>query len=260
MSLLQRKSIELSLKVWTFAISCGICAGAVFGSPSGLGSVECPNEEFSIAVVGDSLADGLWGSTYRAFSNCSSVNVYRITEVSDGLTRTPPLEWRARLDEAADSFNLVIVQLGANDIRNIREGSQRFVFGSPEWFDTYGSRAQILWDELNKLSQTVIWVGLPIVGSDTLQSQYSQVTEVQQAIVLANGGIFYDIRELTMFDSEGFVMNALWDGELVQMRAPDRIHFTEAGYDAVSSVLTQHLINASREADKDAILNSVELQ
>ena len=161
---------------------------------------------------------------------------------------------------AADSFNLVIVQLGANDIRNIREGSQRFVFCSPEWFDTYGSRAQILWDELNKLSQTVIWVGLPIVGSDTLQTQYSQVTEVQQAIVLANGGIFYDIRELTMFGSEAFVMNALWDGELVQMRAPDRIHFTEAGYDAVSSVLTQHLINASREADKDAILNSVELQ
>ena len=58
----------------------------------------CPTSPMRLVVLGDSLADGLWASFQRTFVQCDTLEVLRLTAVSDGLAKSSGEEWIARYE------------------------------------------------------------------------------------------------------------------------------------------------------------------
>ncbi|MCL4186612.1 MAG: DUF459 domain-containing protein [Rhodobacteraceae bacterium] len=229
------------------AVAVALALGAGAGAAADrLDRLACPDRPVRLVVVGDSLADGLWGALARAFLRCAAVEVLRLTAVSDGLARSAPDDWLARYTTtpASGEADIVVVQIGANDITSIRQGSRRAVFDTPEWDTLYEARARALAEGLAARAAQVLWLGLPVVGAERLEPAYRAVTALQAAGAGPAVARFLDIHALTGFGSGGFTMNAEVDGSLRQLRAADQVHFTEAGYDAVAGALGPDLARA----------------
>ena len=80
-----------------FAAALLLLVPGFASAQSTLSEMDCPAEPVRIAVLGDSLADGLWGSFYRAFAQCGSVDVLRRSTVSDGLAGSDAEDWLSRV-------------------------------------------------------------------------------------------------------------------------------------------------------------------
>jgi len=228
----------------------------------------CPEQPIRVAVLGDSLADGVWGSLYRSYIGCETVTVLRLTTVSDGLARTSPDDWLTRLSAATGATGraeVVIVQIGANDLVAIRDGTSRAVWGAPGWGALYQARARQLTERLASGADQVFWLGLPVVGTEKLETAYTQISMLQaEAVAEAAAGSaraeFFDIHTITMFGADGFTQNAEVNGELRQVRAGDQVHFTEAGYDLVRGVVQPGLEGVMKARDATAAIKSLALQ
>lgn len=255
-------------KICSIAVAFSIVIALPFSAGAALPGRYCPTQSATIAVVGDSLADGLWASLYRSLMECKTVSILRVTYVSDGLTKTSPDEWKDRLDEAlgeTPSVDLVLVQVGANDIQPIRDGSSRAVFGDAAWDSAYAGRSSALALELADSAGQVIWLGLPVVGDEDLETDYRRVNALQQEGVAtatdAGGAVsFVDIHDATMFGSGAFTQNAEVDGGLRQLRAGDRIHFTALGYDLVLGMVWPDVEAVLKSKYRNASLDAIALQ
>ncbi|WP_220750659.1 DUF459 domain-containing protein [Jannaschia pagri] len=229
-------------------------------------NIPCPASPTRLVVLGDSLADGLWGSLYRVFARCEDMEVIRLTQVSDGLTKSSPDIWLSRYEQATPtqsnttSTDIVIVQVGANDITFIREGSRRTAFGTPEWTDAYATRAKSLASGLTDRATAVIWFGLPIVGASRLEPSYREISELIETAVSKTDAQYMDIHEHTSFGTGQFTMSGVIDGRRQQMRATDQIHFTTAGYDHVLQTIFNDLGRLLTRQDRGVTLENVDLQ
>ncbi|MDR9394916.1 MAG: GDSL-type esterase/lipase family protein [Roseovarius sp.] len=223
-----------------------------------LNDLECPAAPVTIAVIGDSLADGIWGAFYRAFATCADVRVMRLTEVSDGLAKSPAKDWLDRLETAAP--DLTVVTVGANDLTNIRKDRSRLVHGTADWKSEYAARARALAAGLKARSEAVVWMGLPIVGKQEYEASYRQLTELQSAAARQAGVRFVDTHEPTTFGQGQFVMSTRIDGTVRQVRHSDQVHFTELGYDMVAALMQATVSTIFTTASRDADLGAVALQ
>lgn len=225
----------------------------------------CPKEPTRFVVLGDSLADGIWASLFRTYARCDSVETLRLTEVSDGLAKTDAKEWLARYAKAVTKLDtresdVVIIQIGANDITTIREGRARESFGTDAWNMMYSGRADELTRRLKEQVAQVFWLGLPIVGNSRLEGPYQAIASLQKAAVTEVGGVFIDIHEHTMFGTGDFAQNGTYEGRLQQLRASDKVHFTKSGYDLVAETILDDLAKLTLERDRRVALKDVQLQ
>lgn len=223
-----------------------------------LGDIGCPKGKVTIAVLGDSLADGYWGSFYRAFQGCDGVDVLRATAVSDGLARSDPDSWLARLNGAEP--DLVVVSIGANDLVNIRADRSRFIHGEPDWEAEYQARVKDLGQDLKSVAGSVAWVGLPIVGRQDYENAYRRISHLQSIGAEAAGIRFVDAHEPTTFGQGTFVMSAEVDGTMTQLRHSDLVHFTEAGYDLVAGLIHGEVSRTFERASREKAIGGFALQ
>ncbi|MEO1797106.1 MAG: GDSL-type esterase/lipase family protein [Pseudomonadota bacterium] len=231
-----------------------------------IANIPCPVSQTRLVVLGDSLADGLWGSLYRVFARCPEMEVIRLTQVSDGLTKSAPETWLARYEQATPSqantptTDIVIVQIGANDITFIREGATRASFGTPEWTTAYSTRATSLAAGLADRATAVIWFGLPIVGASRLEPSYREISALLEASLSNTKASYQDIHDATTYGTGQFAMSGVIDGRRQQMRATDQIHFTTAGYDHVLGTIFNDLGRLLTRQDRQVTLENVDLQ
>lgn len=225
----------------------------------------CPKQPTRIVVLGDSLADGLWGSLFRSYARCDAVETLRLTVVSDGLAKTSNADWLAKYNRAATKLktresDIVIVQIGANDITTIRDGRSRESYGTEAWQKQYSDRVSKLTNGLRSNAAKVYWFGLPIVGKSNLEGPYQNISALQKAAVGRAGGVFIDIHKLTQFGTGGFSQNGTYRGKRQALRAGDKVHFTKSGYDFVAQAVMDRLAKFTLERDRRAALQDVQLQ
>lgn len=228
---------------------------AAQGTLSGIG---CPEAEVTVAVLGDSLADGIWGAFWRSFSKCGSVDVIRATTVSDGLAHSGPESWLARL--GGKRPDLTVLSIGANDLVNMRAGRTRLIYGEAEWRAEYGRRARDLAAALDTVSGSVVWLGLPVVGQRDLEQNYRTVSALQERAAAAVGVPFFDTHEATTFGQGQFVMSAPIGGAMRQLRHGDQVHFTEIGYDLVAGLTRPVVARVFATAGRTETMRSLVLQ
>ena len=225
----------------------------------------CPTSPMRLVVLGDSLADGLWASFQRTFVQCDTLEVLRLTAVSDGLAKSSGADWIERYMAQAGppqdgTTDVVVVQIGANDINFIRNGSSREIFNTDLWNQLYAERVGELTGTLRAHSAEVFWIGLPVVGNNKFEPSYQIISALQQTAVRDAGGKFIDIHELTQFGTGAFAMSGKVDGRLVKMRAADKVHFTMPGYDMVARAVLDDLVDIIIATNRKLALQDVQIQ
>jgi len=254
------------MRKYLFGLVIGVLGLVASGdSARALDSSACPKVPMRVLVMGDSLADGLWASLKRFYAQCSTMKVVRLTAVSDGLAKTSDRDWIQRYLRTAGepkdrSKDVVVVQIGANDITAIRNGRTRESFNTQEWNQLYLGRVASLTKVLGDRSAEVLWFGLPIVGNTKYEPAYQIISKLQAAGVRRAGGKFIDIHRLTQFGTGAFAMRGNVNGRILQLRAPDKVHFTKPGYDYVASVAVGEIAKAIADTNRQVALQDVELQ
>jgi uncharacterized protein len=193
-----------------------------------------PSNKLRVAVIGDSLSQGL-GPAIERWMNPSVVRVLSLGRPSTGLSREDYFNWQAGMRQIVEEFrpDLVFVLLGSNDAQaQISRDGGAIPVGSVRWLEGYRERAANLLGEATRAGTHVVWVGIPIVKERQRWDFYRRVNDIYRDTASADPfGTYVDT--WTQFEGRdggytAFVRNDR--GDLVEVRAPDGVHFTQTGY------------------------------
>jgi hypothetical protein len=191
----------------------------------------------TIAVLGDSLAEGLWGGLYRQFARDRSVRIVNATRSSTGFNADFYDEHLDRLLRRPH-IDLLIVQTGANDRQRAvsLDGGGKATFGSPLWHDFYSQRLTHFFARVQQRGIPVLWVGLPVMRDAPYDRGMRLLSRLHQDHAERHGALFLDIAGF-MADSEGAFVERLpaGAGRARRFRHRDGVQFWEFGYDRVAA-------------------------
>jgi hypothetical protein len=105
----------------------------------------------TIAVIGDSLGDGLWEGLHRHLRSDKRLAVARGAKHSVGFTVSDMTE---QIDQAfaGGTIDALVVMIGANDDRRsiFVDGKSVALFGTPKWIALYRERVENFMDHATK--------------------------------------------------------------------------------------------------------------
>lgn len=202
---------------------------------------------FTIAVFGDSLADGLWGSIYRRLQRDDRFEILRAAKASTGIARPDYYDWNEALAAYLDdeSIDAAVFSIGLNDMQSMVVDGQRAVaFRTDRWDALYRQRIESLMDQLARAGVPTFWIGLPIMRSGNYSENISHINGLIGAEAAERGVSFVPLWDVAA-DENGRYSDHLRDlsGRTRLMRANDGIHFTPRGYD----LLAHHVLEAMSE-------------
>ena len=188
----------------------------------------------TVAVVGDSLADGMYGGLYRVADK--RYNVFRGAKNSTGFASGDLIDM---LDHAIDSSkpDAVVMMIGVNDRKTFFEdGRAKAVFGTPEWSALYKARIERFMDHAAKRNVRLAWILQPNMRSVDAAKDAELVNAlVTEAARSRPQVMLIPTWELTSDDKGAYAPHFKnLNGEMKSMRAGDGVHFTFAGYDVIA--------------------------
>jgi hypothetical protein len=218
--------------------------------PAAANAIRTPSRsnKLRVAVIGDSLSQGL-GPAIERWMNPGVVRVLSLGRQSTGLSREDYFNWQAGMRQIVEEFrpDLVFVMLGSNDAQaQIARDGASVPVGSVAWVQGYRERAAELLREATRAGTRVVWIGIPIVQERQRWDFYRRVNDIYRGTASADPfGTFVDT--WTPFEARdgGYTAFARNErGDLVEVRAPDGVHFTPTGY----AFLGKMAIRAADEA------------
>ncbi|TLP44939.1 MULTISPECIES: SGNH/GDSL hydrolase family protein [Cohaesibacter] len=205
-----------------------------------------PPKVVSIAVLGDSLADGLYAGLVQLSRHDKSVNlkVTKYSRVNTGLVRYDRYDWSSAAKKISkkDKSTIYILMFGANDLQTIRSSKKRHHYQSEGWLKAYKERIDTVLQSVKQPGRKVYWVGLPIVGKSNFAKGYQYLNGIFAERAKANGVTY--IESWSWFASKNgkFQMSGPGaDGKKRLLRAKDKVHFTAAGYRDLSHFVAREI-------------------
>lgn len=207
-----------------------------------------------IAFVGDSMADGIWGAFFRLAGRqgCEADQIAFIRDARNGtgLARTDNFNWFDEIDRliAAHNPNLIVASFGLNDQQAvITPAKAKFTFGSDRWFGAYKDQVTAFLTHATAGGTRVLIVGLPTLRNAKANDHAQRLNAIyaEAAAGNPNRAVTY-VEPWKPEGSDGAFASygQSLGGATVQLRAPDGVHFTPAGYDVVAAYLKAPLSNA----------------
>jgi hypothetical protein len=192
------------------------------------------SNKLRVAVIGDSLSQGL-GPAIERWMDPGVARVLSLGRPSTGLSREDYFNWQAGMRQIVEEFrpDLVFVMLGSNDAQaQISRDGAAIPVGSADWVEGYRERAAEVLREATRAGTRVVWVGIPIVKERERWDFYRRVNDIYRDTANADPfGTYVDTWEPFEARDGGytaFVRNER--GDLIEVRAPDGVHFTPTGY------------------------------
>lgn len=185
-----------------------------------------------ILVLGDAIGGGLGAGLSRMAEIDGRFDVSIRFNEESGLARPDVYNWAETLPKILEtnSFDVIVVQIGANDRQVIRSGNERFAFNSPAWIAAYNRQADALLDQLADSQARVYWVGLPPMADADYDKDMQAVSELQRQRAEARGFTHIDIRKaFTTPDGQYTDVGPDDSGEVRKLRGRDGISFFKAG-------------------------------
>jgi hypothetical protein len=212
----------------------------------------------TIFVAGDSLASEFGTSLYRI---ATGEHVYKAAgngtvdfHVSSGLSRPDYFNWPAALGNDVQRFNpqIVVLMLGSNDNQAlVAPNGHTYAFGTDGWKQEYHRRVGAVMDQLIAANRWVVYVGVPILA--TRDNQWPIInTVIEQEAAKRSRAVYID--SFTLFqDPNGnytqYLPNS--NGQLVEVRTDDGIHFQRAGGDLLArrtlQVMERTIVHVARQ-------------
>jgi len=166
--------------------------------------------------------------------------------IATGLTRPDVFDWfdHVRTEMRTLRPKAVVVSFGANDAHNYMTGLPTGVsigpLGSPSWSREYARRVGGLMDEVIQRGGYLFWIGAPIASSPSETRSFQIIDRiVKREAAQRTRAYFIDTASLLSPNGsfEQYLPGS--NGELIQVRAPDGIHFAPAGGDRVAQKVLQ---------------------
>ncbi len=193
---------------------------------------------WTIGVYGDSLGDGVWSGLYYVLKAHPEMRLIRRSKVGAGLTRGDYQAWlsefRAQLD--ADPLSAAVVMYGGNDQQSLRDETHKgYLFETPGWRTVYAGRVHALLEEFAKRNVKVVWVGLPVMGRESLNAGATYLNGIFAEEAKATGATFLPLFDQFRGDDGDY---AAWLPDAQkrsrQVRQDDGVHFTGYGYELLA--------------------------
>ena len=195
----------------------------------------------TLAVFGDSLADGIWAGVYRTLRGDDRFEILRRARAASGLARPDFYDWHEALDRylESDPIDVAIVSIGLNDGQPLfHDGQWAHDFASEPWDEIYAERVDRFMRQFEDAGVEVFWVGLPNVRSDSFRDRVAHLNEIFAQSADGRDVVFVPLWDATS-DEGGAYSSYLSDasGRSRNMRANDGIHFTSRGYEMIGAIL-----------------------
>lgn len=221
------------------------------GSPSPDSSARVGGDDgvTTIAVMGDSLAYGIWRSMYSQLQRDERFEIVRWTEAATGLARPDFFDWSRSIDDLLTQYpvDVAIMTIGLNDMQALYvDGARSYTLGGSEWDREYRARVERIMDRLQAAEVDLFWVGLPIMRSEAYSANLANANRLYAAAAAERGVPFIPLWDVTV-DADGNYASHLPDarGRTRKMRDNDGIHFTIEGNNlitaAVLDAMTPHV-------------------
>jgi len=190
-----------------------------------------------IWVIGDSLAGPVgWGIEALGAGTADTIIE---NHGGSGLVRDDVFDWPADAPALleASAPDVVVVILGANDGQSILDAGGSLAFGTEAWLDAYRSRVEAFVAQLAAGSKAVYWVGVPIMEAASYRARMEVLNDLLAVVARDHDELeFIDIWDV-LAGPDGAYRSHLpaADGGEIAVRAPDGIHYTQAGADLVAA-------------------------
>jgi uncharacterized protein len=214
----------------------------------------------TVAVIGDSLGDGVWSGFSLMWRNKPECKVVRRSKIGAGMTRADFPRWQQDLaaELAADSVDVAVLMFGLNDQTGIRDENRRgFLFKTEGWKQLYQARIEALVRDLVQRKVTVVWLGLPVMRSSELNAGARWINALVEEKLKALGVVYVPL-ERDFANPEGQFLPYLEDSQSHrsrQIRLEDGVHFTHYGYELIAakaSAAIRQALQAREPGLKDA--------
>lgn len=193
-----------------------------------------------IAVMGDSLSDGVW--MYLSKEKNSEYQFQRLGKISSGLVKDKYYDWIKKSEEiSGEDYDAAVVMLGMNDQQTIST-EKRYHFGTEGWKQEYSNRVSQVVKSFTDKGKKVIWIGLPPIQDKELNDGVILINSIVKEAVEASNGVYLSIYE--DFTVDGKYSDYLsYNGKKTLMRHEDGKHLSGTGYGMVSSKVIDAMKN-----------------
>jgi len=186
-----------------------------------------------VAVVGDSLAGMLAQGLTEAFADDPRVGILDKARQDTGLVRDDFYDWRLAVRKLLDGpqhIDVAVIQIGINDNQKLRLGDVALEPLSKPFNEIYAKRVEEIATAFREKNVPLIWVGLPIMRSESLSTAALLFNDLDRQYAGAVGAHYVDLWEpFTDINSVYKATGPDVNGAVVRLRATDGVHFDMAG-------------------------------
>ncbi len=238
----------------SLVFACGPSARAALAAPGDPPPVH-------IAFVGNSMADGLWGALFRRLGKdkclADKIKLIRHAKNGTGLTRLDQYNW---VDEVAaiatdPGADLFVGSFGINDRQSIVDAAKtRTEYGGPDYDSRYEALVEDVVQNALAHGSSMLVMGLPVMLNSAANADATAKNRLF-AEALAHVGspraAYVPPWESRagVDEYKPFLPNA--NNAMVQVRAPDGVHFTTVGYDMVMDAFYPSIMQSLKQRGRD---------
>ena len=188
---------------------------------------------YFVAVMGDALGSLLSNGLEEVLADTPDIKILKDSKPSSGLVRDDFYDWSKAAREIAgggQKIDVAVMMIGSNDRQQIRQGDETLDPMTEGWRERYAARVDMVLQPFRERKIPVIWVGLPVMKSESFSADMAKLNEIFQERARRQGDVFVDLWEA--FSDEKGQYSAFGpdiDGEIVKIRSADGVHFTPAG-------------------------------
>jgi hypothetical protein len=205
------------------------------------------DKQLRIAVVGDSLAQGIGFATEDVFKPYWT-EVFKQGRISTGLARLDYFNWMAQMRTIVDRADpdLVVVMVGENDNQGLlySDGALEQDIGTYEWAGAYQGRVEQFAKVASSRGAHVVWVGLPNERDKGRWDFIQRQDDIFEAVAdeLPNVG-YFDTWDTFAAPDGAYTAFYRDDDRVTEIRAPDGVHFNSDGYDLLMHKVAEFATN-----------------
>jgi hypothetical protein len=189
---------------------------------------------FFVSVLGDSLGILAAQGLVDAFADKPEISIGSLARDLSGLVRDDYYDWPkgARdLIAAKTKIDVAVIMIGINDLQPMKDAGETLDTLSDKWRTVYGQRVENLVSPFHDAHVPVLWVGLPSMRDDRINSQVIALNAIFREHAEKAGGKYVDIWDA--FADQNGQYDAFGpdvDGQNAKLRSgPNGIYFTKAG-------------------------------
>lgn len=198
-------------------------------------------QPYRILIVGDSISQDLGAALHTQLAS-SQVTLINDGRPSSGLSNSWFYDWPVRLKDflATDHPQLVVLLLGANDVRSMEVNGHAAAFNSTPWRAQYISYVDQMINEVTASGARLLWLGAPVMRVPSYSEGLARLNTIFTTQAASHPGVHFVSTWNVLTSAPGrFEFSARVNGTPAQIRTYDGIHPTPLG----ASVLATYVVS-----------------